>query len=241
MGESAQRFTQDLQALYAAAGSPPLSELVRHDEGQVRPAGLNDATMSGWLKGPGVPGPGSTRAFAVFVMLLEGQAGKRPGHARRSAQEWDRLRVAAHAERQAGRRGRTVKDGPLDPPDPDAPFAPVGVPIGSCDPLDLEVHPAENGSGRDAAARLPGYVPRAHDAQLAAVVAQAAAGRSVMAVLVGSSSTGKTRACWEAIQPLAHAGAGWRLWHPFDPTRADAALAGIQAVGPRTVVWLNEA
>jgi TPR repeat protein len=60
-----------------------------------------------------------------------------------------------------------------------------------------------------------------------------------MAVLIGSSSTGKTRACWEAVQPLGEL--GWRLWHPYDPTRVDAALAGLKAVGPRTVVWLNEA
>ncbi|MEV3989063.1 transcriptional regulator [Streptomyces sp. NPDC049837] len=60
-----------------------------------------------------------------------------------------------------------------------------------------------------------------------------------MAVLVGSSSTGKTRACWEAVQPLATL--GWGLWHPFDPTRAEAALADLTNVGPRTVVWLNEA
>ncbi|MEU3447331.1 hypothetical protein AB0H29_08870 [Streptomyces thermolilacinus] len=60
-----------------------------------------------------------------------------------------------------------------------------------------------------------------------------------MVVLVGSSSTGKTRACWEAVQPLA--AEGWRLWHPYDPTRAEAALAGIEHVAARTVVWLNEA
>ncbi|MET9412133.1 hypothetical protein ABZX90_41420 [Streptomyces sp. NPDC002935] len=59
-----------------------------------------------------------------------------------------------------------------------------------------------------------------------------------MVVLVGSSSTGKTRACWEAVQPLGKH--GWRLWHPFDPTRAEAVLADIERVGPRTVVWLNE-
>ena len=34
---------------------------------------------------------------------------------------------------------------------------------------------------------------------------------------------------------------GWRLWHPFDPTRAEAALEDLHRVGPRTVVWLNEA
>ncbi|MET9556782.1 hypothetical protein ACFYNU_26500, partial [Streptomyces sp. NPDC006643] len=65
------------------------------------------------------------------------------------------------------------------------------------------------------------------------------AGRSRMVVLVGTSSTGKTRACWEAVQPLAER--GWRLWHPFDPTRAAAALDDLHHVQPRTVVWLNEA
>ena len=86
---------------------------------------------------------------------------------------------------------------------------------------------------------LPVYVAREHDAKLAVVAADAAAGRSRMTVLVGGSSTGKTRACWEALQPLREAG-GWRLWHPIDPDRPDAALAGLSRIGPRTVVWLNE-
>ncbi|WP_344407134.1 hypothetical protein [Streptomyces longisporus] len=59
-----------------------------------------------------------------------------------------------------------------------------------------------------------------------------------MAVLVGSSSTGKTRACWEAVQPLAPA--RWRLWHPVDPTYSEAALTALAHVPPRTVVWLDE-
>ncbi|MGW2770733.1 hypothetical protein [Streptomyces sp. NPDC001275] len=80
---------------------------------------------------------------------------------------------------------------------------------------------------------------REHDRVLADAVWDAAVGRSGIVVLVGTSSTGKTRACWEAVQPLA--GQGWRLWHPFDPTRAQAALEDLHRVGPRTVVWLNEA
>jgi len=43
-----------------------------------------------------------------------------------------------------------------------------------------------------------------------------------MAVLVGCSSTGKIRACWEVVHLLPQ---GWRLWHPFDPTRPEAVLA----------------
>ncbi|MFD9044204.1 hypothetical protein [Streptomyces bottropensis] len=117
-----------------------------------------------------------------------------------------------------------------------------GRPIGQCDPHGLEVHPAgtaQDGSGLSEQRILPGYVPRAHDGILAEVVRDAQHGHGRMLVLVGESSTGKTRACWEAVQPLADF--GWRLWHPFDPTRAEAALEDLHRVGPRTVVWLNEA
>ncbi|MQS15969.1 tetratricopeptide repeat protein [Streptomyces kaniharaensis] len=117
-------------------------------------------------------------------------------------------------------------------------------PIRQWDPHDLEVHPA--GASRPVAGRsgdpravvLPSYVRRAHDQNLADAAGDAAKGRSRMVVLVGSSSTGKTRACWEAVQPLADQ--GWALWHPFDPTRAEAALADLERVGPHTVLWLNE-
>ncbi|MFJ5779294.1 helix-turn-helix domain-containing protein, partial [Streptomyces sp. NPDC093094] len=119
-----------------------------------------------------------------------------------------------------------------------------GRPIGQWEPHDLEVHPAGPGrapSGSDTPEErmLPGYVRREHDRVLAEAVKDAASGRSRIVVLVGTSSTGKTRACWEAVQPLADR--GWRLWHPFDPTRAKAALEDLRHVGPRTVVWLNEA
>ncbi|MEV5778516.1 helix-turn-helix domain-containing protein [Streptomyces antimycoticus] len=125
-----------------------------------------------------------------------------------------------------------------------APTGGPGRPIGQWEPHDLEVHPAgpgRNGSRSDTSLGqvLPGYVARAHDEVLADAVGNAAAGHSGLVVLVGSSSTGKTRACWEAVQPLADR--GWRLWHPFDPTRAQAALDDLHRVGPRTVVWLNEA
>ncbi|CAM5697055.1 putative protein OS=Streptomyces canus OX=58343 GN=AQI96_40690 PE=4 SV=1 [Streptomyces canus] len=120
----------------------------------------------------------------------------------------------------------------------------MGRPIGQWDPHDLEVHPAgprvaTSPSGTPAARAVPGYVAREHDQVLNAAVRDAAAGCSRIVVLVGSSSTGKTRACWEAVQPLADK--GWRLWHPFDPTPAQAALKGLHQVQARTVVWLNEA
>ncbi|MFD5434988.1 hypothetical protein ACFWJ4_22905, partial [Kitasatospora sp. NPDC127067] len=121
----------------------------------------------------------------------------------------------------------------------------LGKPIGEWDAHDLEVHPAgavREGTGRRDGRHvgdMPGYVRRAHDQELAEAVRDVTEGRSRMVVLVGSSSTGKTRACWEAVQPLAEE--GWRLWHPHDPTRAEAMLADLDRVAPRTVVWLNEA
>lgn len=110
------------------------------------------------------------------------------------------------------------------------------------DPYALEVHPAVTLDGRDTEApqHLPRYIPREHDRRLAAVVARAAAGSSAIAVLVADSSSGKTRACWEAIRALG-ARSGWRLWHPINPGRPQALLAGLRAIEPHTVLWLNEA
>ena len=128
----------------------------------------------------------------------------------------------------------------------------LGRPIPLWDPHDLEIHfaveapaPSYGSSGsRDRSrpartGRMPAYVRRPHDEHLSIVVEAAVDGHSGMAVLVGSSSTGKTRSCWEAVQPLA--ALGWRLWHPSDPIRAEAALADLHRVEPRTVVWLNDA
>jgi uncharacterized protein YidB (DUF937 family) len=110
------------------------------------------------------------------------------------------------------------------------------------DPFALEVHqPVQPEDPQPGLPALPRYVPREHDTELGSVVRAAAEGSSGIAVLVGGSSTGKTRACWEALRLLRDQEPGWRLWHPIYPSRADAALRELPAIGPRTVVWLNEA
>ncbi|MFI5993024.1 hypothetical protein ACIBAC_14395 [Streptomyces sp. NPDC051362] len=104
----------------------------------------------------------------------------------------------------------------------------------------LGVHRAlDTGGACDRFGTLPTYVPREHDACLKTVIDAAKEdGRSGIAVLVGGSSTGKTRALWEAVGELPD---GWRLLHPLSPTAPEAALAALQDIAPKTVVWLNEA
>jgi hypothetical protein len=111
------------------------------------------------------------------------------------------------------------------------------------DPFDLEVHrPVQVDDPLPGLPVLPKYVPREHDHKLAEVVRAAAEdGASGVAVLVGGSSTGKTRACWEALRLLRERLEMWRLWHPIDPSRPEAALRELPSIGPRTVIWLNEA
>jgi hypothetical protein len=120
---------------------------------------------------------------------------------------------------------------------------PVGHPLAQVtDPFALEVHrPVQPDSPQPALPLLPVYVPREHDRELAMTLHAAAARSSGIAVLVGGSSTGTTRACWEALNILRDQPEEWRLWHPIDPGRPEAALLELPSIGPRTVVWLNEA
>ena len=81
---------------------------------------------------------------------------------------------------------------------------------------------------------MPAYVRRPHDELLRAVLDPAVpAGRLV--VVRGGSSTGKTRAAYEAVAGRL---AGWRLDYPLNPAALKERLdAGIPA---DTVLWLGE-
>jgi hypothetical protein len=128
----------------------------------------------------------------------------------------------------------------LDPPGREAV---AGRPLDEVtDPFALEVHrPIQPEERQVTLPALPTYVPREHDSELGSVVRAAAEGSSGIAVLVGGSSTGKTRACWEVLRQLRERPEKWRLWHPIDPSRPDAALRELPAIRPWTVAWLNEA
>ncbi len=126
------------------------------------------------------------------------------------------------------------------PPVPPARVAvvPQTRPIGDLTALALDVHRAIDVGGERDLDALPSYISRDHDRELRQIVRDAANGQSRLAFLVGESSTGKTRACWEAIR--AGLPGDWQFCHP-DPTRLDEAIGALDGIRPRTVIWLNDA
>lgn len=118
--------------------------------------------------------------------------------------------------------------------------APPGWPIACLDPFVLEVHRAVEvePSANSGLPTLPVYVERKHDVLLSEAVNRAASGASVMVMLVSESSTGKTRASWEAVQRLPD---DWRLWHPVGLSPPETLLKEPPQIVPRTVIWLNDA
>ncbi|MER6677878.1 hypothetical protein [Streptomyces sp. NPDC000983] len=101
------------------------------------------------------------------------------------------------------------------------------------DPVRLGVHPAP---GLDDTVDLPPteYLPRPHDETLRGLLARSVAGREgVFVLLVGRSASGKTRAAYEAVKAVLP---DWPVLFP-----ADAEELASARVGPRTVLWLDEA
>ncbi|MFB9536243.1 hypothetical protein [Streptomyces violaceus] len=203
-----------LYEVYVAAGTPSLDEIVAAlDDDELKGSPSRD-TVRRIISDPSLP-PQQADAVSVAIVL-----------ARHAA--WDTQDLAGRV-RELCIKARMTQG--------------VGRPISEfSDNLilaDLEVHPAlDAGGARNRYGLLPVYVPRQHDTDLKKVVAAAVAGHSRIAVLVGGSSTGKTRALWEAVRDLP---APWRLWHPISPNHPEAALAGLADVAPHTVVWLNDA
>jgi len=119
--------------------------------------------------------------------------------------------------------------GAISPPGPGAADKPVyGRHVEQWDPVELGVHPVIGGGPMSA------YIRRPHDELLRAVL-DPAVPASRLVVVRGGSSTGKTRAAYQAVADRL---ADWQLDYPLDPGALVARLeAGIPA---RTVLWLGE-
>ncbi|MFF8031515.1 MULTISPECIES: hypothetical protein [unclassified Streptomyces] len=199
-----------LYQLYVEAGAPPTQRMaVEIEQDDALPGSPSKATIHRIISSRELPAA-QEDVVSVALALARG-AGRNPAEVDTRVR---RMWVAAHFAR------------------------PLGTPVSDLDPFALEVHRAIDVPGEQPVSRLPAYVPRDHDTALGALVDRAIDGESLLVTLVGESSTGKTRACWEALERLP---ADWRVWHPFDPTRPDAVLVHLEEVGPQTVIWLNEA
>ncbi|MEU9523227.1 hypothetical protein [Streptomyces sp. NPDC048224] len=223
-----------LKALYERAGSPTLAALVRQGGLRQPPVVLSRSSLSDWLAGRSVP---SQQPVVQFLIVCLSHQARQVGDAGAPA-GWVRLWEAAVEERRqrrGGRPGRSVAD-----------RLESQVPVRGRFVAELRDEEAFNEwevhRPVEVTAAVPGvlplYVRRAHDEVLRSVVGQAAGGASRMVVLVGESSSGKTRACWEAVAELP---AGWRLWHPLDPSPAQALANALQeGIAAHTAIWLNE-
>ena len=132
------------------------------------------------------------------------------------------------------RTAGTVKQHLLDdlaagPPEPAAAEKPTrGCPVAQWNPVKLGVHQVIGGGS------MPMYIRRPHDELLWAVL-DPAVPASRLVVVRGGSSTGKTRAAYEAVAGQL---ADWQLDYPLNVSALKERLdTGIPA---RTVLWLGE-
>jgi tetratricopeptide (TPR) repeat protein len=112
-------------------------------------------------------------------------------------------------------------------------------PVDDWNPLQLGVHPAIALVGTEGSdpriSALPAYVMRDHDQRLRRELDTARTSSSVV-ILVGGSSTGKTRSAFEGINGRLK---DWQLVQPVTAGEL-VRLVDHGAIAPHTVVWLNE-
>jgi hypothetical protein len=105
------------------------------------------------------------------------------------------------------------------------------------DPIALGVHPAialdERAVAPGLSPKLPTYVSRDHDRLLRQLLEHLES--PVFVMLVGTSSTGKTRSAFESVTSCLP---GWQLLHPL--TVSDLLISLEAGIGSRTILWLND-
>lgn len=107
------------------------------------------------------------------------------------------------------------------------------VPVQACRPEQLGVHPTAILPGARSADPLPGYVVRDYDQRLRTQLCRASKNGGLV-VVVGGSSTGKSRSLFEAVRELLD---GWRILLADD---ANAVREATPVLPARTVVWLDD-
>ncbi|MET9953289.1 hypothetical protein ABZ135_17300 [Streptomyces sp. NPDC006339] len=245
-----------------ARGRPDSQDAV---ERALRVPGFSGKRISDWAPDTpsalAIPQARSDDRVVALAALWAGWAGE-PLSTRHLRDLLERARDEQRRERQqreeaaggpasAGQAGRTtvgehtareleVSEAPPPSATPSyEPSAPGAAP--SYGPSAPGAHPAY-GPGAAVPASLTPYLVRAHDHALRAYLTTAVSGgaagggSSVLAVLTGDSSTGKTRAMYEAVRAVAPER---RLLRPPSARALLGLLAGNE-LGEGCVLWLNE-
>lgn len=239
-GHGAMTFAHRLAALYEAAERPTYDRVVAYCV--TNGTKVADSSLHDWISGKTVPR--DKMALRNVVRYLHSLAKqKSPSYRCPAEHEWEEMRLAAQKERRSQQGRRPLKaDENVHHFDQDRAYVAEEPPLGQLlcdltDPYALEIHPAIEVPGQGGVEPLPvlpTYVPRAHDAQLHELVDNAQLGHSGIGVVIGSSSSGKSRSCWEAIRRL---GTDWRIWAP---SGAEASVRQLDDVSGKTVIWLDE-
>lgn len=212
-------FGGALKALLDAAGLTPDRVLAKLGD---RRGLVSRTSLYDWMRNRHLPDDDGPVLEVVHLCM---EAAKRRGTpvdpALRETQGWRDLLAAAKQARDQ-RAGMTIggprrKNGPTRP----------GRPIRRWNPVALGVHSAIGGT-------LPAYARRRHDDLLRALLDPKVLS-SRMVVLRGASSTGKTRAAYEAVRECLPE---WVVDYPRTAAILSKRLQ--EGFAPRTVVWLDE-
>ena len=234
MDDALDLFARELTALRARAGNPPYKQIVHQARRQQPPVAMNTSTLSDWLHGRSAPNAGPPIRFLLEYLRA------------RAAKEYDvpqvswyeQLRTAAWARTHSARGGRPLKpaaDSTAQARRRNAATqsSPPGtaLQVRDTDPIHLGVHRPIQILGASQEA-LPPYVRRDADYAIRQRI-KTAARRGGFVVLVGGSSTGKTRCLYEAVRHLLPQ---WWLLQPDSV----AELTTVAASPPQhLVVWLD--
>ncbi|MFI9452598.1 hypothetical protein [Amycolatopsis sp. NPDC052450] len=216
-----------MDELYAATGKPSYAKLVTHAE--LEEHSISKSTISDVFNRAGMP---TWKTVETFVRAcLRHARVQRPAKILSTPLDdlgwWESRWLDARASRSTAMENPGLKT------------SPTTRPIGAWDPFDLAIHRVMNVGAPegDTSSALPGYLRRDHDAYVDQLLADPQ--RSVMIVLLGGSSTGKTRTLYEAISrhDLLR---NWPLRYPRDAAQLLRTLQSGDVRLQRSVLWLND-
>ncbi|MBV9383062.1 MAG: sel1 repeat family protein, partial [Streptosporangiaceae bacterium] len=201
--------------LYLEAGTPTLDEIAALVAGDDELAGAPARdTVRRCISGAGLPAS-QADAVAVATVLARRARWDPDDAARRIRESWVQARLH-----------------PAEPLRTAAEWNPVRLGIHPA--IGVPGHDSDNGQGDPG---LTPYLLREHDRQLRTRLAQARDGAASIAVLVGGSSTGKTRSMYEAVTAILPA---WPVLVPASARELQDWVAQ-EAIDAGTMLWLDEA